>query len=506
MQKYLKRIFIVAGIAFLLSFSNTGTNFQKPAKVDRQPAVAGSFYPSDKSEVQKVLAEYFTKAPVIPDQKPLALIVPHAGYIFSGNVAAAGYRQIDRNALFKHVFVIGSSHTMYFDGVSIYSTGNFITPLGKVVVDTLAGWLVKKNSFISDDSRPHLKEHSIEVQLPFLQYWLNKPFSIVPIIIGGESPATCSRLASVLEPFLNDENLFIISSDFSHYPKYADANISDNIIADAILTNSSKAFIKAKNTVEDKNIYHLETAICGWTSVLTILDMTEKHPDFVFQKLLHRNSGDAPQYGEKERVVGYYAIGLTQKTQEKALKFNLSASEKTTLLQIARQTIHEYVKNKKVPEIDEKTLSPNLKTPAGAFVTLTENGQLRGCIGNFQAADPLYKTVRTMAVEACSRDPRFDPVNASEVDRIKIEISVLTPMKRIKSVDEIELGKHGIYIKKGNRKGTFLPQVATETNWTKEEFLGHCARDKAFIGWDGWKDAEIYTYEALVFGEEVNKK
>lgn len=506
MQKYLTRIFIVAGIVLLFSASNAGTKFQKPAKVDRQPAVAGSFYPSGKSELQKVMADYFSNAPTVLNQRPLAIIVPHAGFIFSGSVAAAGFKQIDRDAVFKHIFVIGSSHTTYFDGACVYSTGDFITPLGKVQVDTLAGWLVKKYNFISDDVRPHEREHSIEVQLPLLQYWLKKPFTIVPILIGGESPATCSRLASALEPFLSGDNLFIISTDFSHYPKYADANISDSIMADAVLTNSSKAFLRAKQANEDKKIPNLETAMCGWTSLLTLLDMTGKHPDFAFQKILHRNSGDAPKYGERSRVVGYYAIGLTQKKPDDVPKFNLTGQDKTDLIQIARKTIREYVNNSGIPEIDEKMLSANLRTPAGAFVTLTQNGQLRGCIGSFQAIEPLYRIVRSMAVEASTRDPRFEPVKPSDIDRIKIEISVLTPMKRISSIDEIELGKHGIYIKKGNRSGTFLPQVATDTHWNKEEFLGHCAQDKALIGWDGWKKAEIYTYEALVFGEEEKKK
>ena len=505
MQKYLTRIFVVAGIVFLISFSFAGTPIQKPAKVDRQPAVAGSFYPADKGDLSRLLSEFFNNAPSVLKQQPLSIIVPHAGYVFSGSVAAAGFKQIDRNAVFKHVFVIGSSHTMYFEGASVYSSGNFITPLGKVPVDTLSGWLVRNHGFLSDDTRPHEREHSIEVQLPFLQYWLKKPFTLVPIVIGGESPATCSRLAAALEPFLNSDNLFIISTDFSHYPKYADSNISDSIMADAVLSNSAKTFLKIKRLDEGKNIPNLETAMCGWTSVLTLLEMTEKHPDFSFRKIAHRNSGDAPQYGDKGRVVGYYAIGLVQEKKEAVQQFSLSETDKAMLLRIARQTIHGYIKNGKVPEIDGNTMSPNLKTPAGAFVTLTENGQLRGCIGSFQAVEPLYSIVRSMAIESSTRDPRFDPVKPSEFDRLKIEISVLTPMKRIKTIDEIELGKHGIYIKKGNRSGTFLPQVATDTHWTKDEFLGHCARDKAFIGWDGWKDAEIYTYEALVFGEESKK-
>jgi len=501
MQKQLSRIFIIAGIVFLFSSCNAQTNSRRPLKIDRQPAVAGSFYPTDKGGLLKLVTEYFNKAPAVLKQQPLAVIVPHAGYVFSGSVAAAGYKQIDRNATFKHVFIIGSSHTTYFEGASAYSIGDFITPLGKVEVDTLTGWLVKKYGFISNDVQPHLKEHSIEVQLPFLQYWLKKPFSIVPIIIGGESTITCSQMASALEPFLNSDNLFIISTDFSHYPDYNDSSISDSIMANAILTNSSKAFLKAKLKDEGKNTPNLETAMCGWTSVLTLLDITGKHPDFVYQKILHKNSGDS-EYGDKNKVVGYYAIGLVQNKSKDAVGFNLTDDDKTVLLKIARSTIRDYIKNKKMPEIDKKLLSSNLSIPAGAFVTLKKKDELRGCIGSFQATGPLYNTVQSMAIAASTQDSRFEPVKPSEIDNLSIEISVLTPMKKIKSIAEIEMGKHGIYIVKGDRSGTFLPQVATETHWTKEEFLGHCAQDKAFIGWNGWKDADIYIYEALVFGEK----
>lgn len=505
MQKYFTRIFIVTGLIFLLSSGKAWTNFPNPYITDRQPAVAGSFYPADKGELLKLLTDFFNKAPSALKQPPLAIIVPHAGYVYSGSVAATGYNQIDRNANFKHVFIIGSSHTFYFDGVAAFSKGDFITPLGTVKVDTLTGWLTNKYRFISDDIRPHAKEHSIEVQLPFLQFWLKKPFSIVPIIIGGESVKTCNQLASVLEPFLNSDNLFIISTDFSHYPGYTDSNISDGIMADAVLTNSSKEFLKAKQNIEAKNIPNLLTPMCGWTSMLTLLDISEKHPEFSYHKILHKNSGDS-EYGEKNKVVGYYALGLVQKQKEVVEKFSLTDDEKNTLLQIARKTIQEYIRNNRIPELDKKQMSANLFFSTGAFVTLTENKQLRGCIGSFQTSEPLCNIIQSMAIAASTGDPRFDPLKPSEIDRVKIEISVLSPMRKIKSIDEIELGKHGIYIKKGNRNGTFLPQVATDTRWSKEEFLGHCAQDKAFIGWEGWKDAEIYIYEALVFGEEAKKK
>ena len=159
------------------------------------------------------------------------MIVPHAGYVFSASVAANAYCQLDRDAKFKHVFLIGSSHTMYFNGVSIYTEGDFITPLGRVKVDPLAKELVQKYSIFNDDIKPHEREHSLEVQLPLLQYWLKNEFSIIPIIVGGESQSTSSLLAEALAPYFNEDNLFIVSSDFSHYPSYANAVSSDDDMA-----------------------------------------------------------------------------------------------------------------------------------------------------------------------------------------------------------------------------------------------------------------------------------
>lgn len=504
MQKYVSNM-LVLGILFLFSACNAQPTYESHVKTDRQPAVAGSFYPASRAELTHMLEGYFNKAPVVLKQQPLALIVPHAGYVFSGSIAATGYRQIDRDASFQHVFIIGSSHTTYFEGASVYTGGDFITPLGRVEVDTLADMLDRQNSFITNNPEPHAQEHGIEVQLPFLQYWLKKPFRIVPVIVGGESAETCRKLASALKPYFTSGNLFIISTDFAHYPSLQNANRSDSLMAQAICSNSPKIFLKTKFSTEGQNIPGLETAVCGWTSVLTLLDITEGQADLVFRKITHRTSGDS-EYGEKDRVVGYCAIAVLQtNTHTDSTKFELSMEDRKKLLAIARNTIGEYVRNRNIPEVDKNKLSSGIQVPAGAFVTLMENGELRGCIGNFSSEEPLYKTIQEMAIAAATNDYRFDPVRPAEISKLTIEISVLTPMRKIKSIDEIELGKHGIYIRKGNKGGTFLPQVASEMHWTKEEFLGYCSRDKAFIGWDGWKEADIYVYEALVFSEDERK-
>jgi len=469
-------------------------------KTDRQPAVAGKFYPKASEDLSNMLEDFFSEPVQVDAKEPLAVIVPHAGYIFSGSTAAKAFKQIDRNKKFKRIFLIGSSHTMYFYGASIYAIGDFITPLGKVVVDTIALKLIDHYKFISNDPKPHETEHSLEVQLPFLQYWLNNEFTIVPVIIGGQSKEICRDLALALAPYFNEDNLFVISTDFSHYPDYQNAKVSDAKMADAILTNSSKEFMKTKNLMENGNTRNLVTAMCGWTSVLTLLYITENQPDICYKKIHYQNSGDS-QYGDKQKVVGYYAIAAIKEKKTSVSGFQLSDEEKKELLRIARQTLNSYLTNNETTDLNSKKFSENLMAPAGAFVTLTLYDQLRGCIGNFKSDKPLCITVRDMAIAAATQDPRFNPVSSGELQNLEIEISVLSPLKKISSPDEIIMGKHGIYIRKGNRSGTFLPQVATETGWSKEEFLGHCSRDKARIGWEGWKTAELFVYEALVFSE-----
>ncbi|MFP4525749.1 MAG: AmmeMemoRadiSam system protein A [Bacteroidales bacterium] len=188
------------------------------------------------------------------------------------------------------------------------------------------------------------------------------------------------------------------------------------------------------------------------------------------------------------------------------MSFQLKPEEKKELLKIARETLESYIREGKKPEIEESRLTEILKEKTGAFVTLSKKGNLRGCIGHFEANKPLYQIVQEMAVAASTQDIRFSPVEEDELDEIEIEISVLTPMEKVSSADEIELGKHGVYIKNGPNAGTFLPQVAESTGWSKEEFLGHLARDKAGLSWEAWKDkdTELYTYEAIVFEEKHN--
>jgi len=485
------------------SNSNPAVTMKIPDTLqNRQPAVAGSFYPSDPSEIEQMLKVYFAKAPVhTSDSEVMAIISPHAGYVFSGEVAAAAFSQLDPEKEYKTIFILGSSHRNSFPGASIYSIGNYSTPLGEVKTNLeIAQKLAAENKVLAFDSQYHKSEHSIEVQIPFLQYFLKKDFTIVPILLGTQDPLSCQQIAKALKPYFSPENLFVISTDFSHYPAYKDAFITDHQIADAIVTNNPNKFLNAVESCTRKKVENLATGCCSWPSVLTLMYLTEEMSGISYKQVLYKNSGDS-QYGEMDRVVGYYALSVLQQKQGTMV---LTETDKRELLQIARTTIKTYLQESQTASVDVESLSNTLLSKAGAFVTLKKAGELRGCIGHFEADKPLYKIVQQMAIAAATQDYRFNAVTLSELKLIDIEISVLSPMQKISDVNTIRLGIDGIYIKKGSRSGTFLPQVASETRWNLEEFLGHCSRDKAGIGWDGWKDkdAEIYVYQAFVFGEK----
>jgi len=476
-------------------------------KTDRKPAAAGRFYPADAKELQTTLAGLFAEAKPRTIKNVTGIVSPHAGYVFSGIVAASGYNQLDPERQFENVFVVASSHQVSFPGASIYNQGDYITPLGKVKVNTdLAGKLIGENKVFTYNPEADKTEHSLEVQIPFLQYHLKNDFTLVPIVIGTQSAATCKDIARALQPYFNDRNLFVFSTDFSHYPDYSNAQSADKASCDAILSGSAEGLVTFLDEYRYKKVPGLATNLCGWTSILVMLNLTAHQPEIKISPVHYMNSGDA-KYGDKNQVVGYWSLAISnpKASEMNTSGFSFTVDEKKMMLIIARKTIETYVREKRIPKDDPATYSEKLKVHAGAFVTLKEDGTLRGCIGRFTADIPLYKMIRQMAVASATEDNRFDPVKVNEIDQLEIEISVLSPMKKISSPDEIIMGKHGIYIKKGYISGTFLPQVATETGWNVEEFLGHCARDKAGIGWNGWKDAELFTYEACVFSEaELN--
>lgn len=501
--------FLILLLGCMIAAGGNGLNAQEKP---RPPAVAGAYYAADPDELKRDLEFLFSRAALPATEGSVrALIVPHAGYPFSGEVAASAYAQIDPEKDYKNIFILGSSHHYAFEGAAVYSSGNFLTPLGEVPVNLeLARELTSRHGVFLSYDAAHLNEHSLEVQLPFLQYRLKKNFRIVPILLGTRSEKICRQIAGILRPYMREDNLFVISTDLSHYPDYRNANIVDRNTTSAMITGDPEKFLEALAQNEVKNIPNLATSACAWPSVLTLMYMTrEAKEPLEYELVRYRNSGDT-RLGDKSSVVGYAALRVycpeeTGHSHQDAA-FMLSQEDKSELMEIARSTLDSYIRHGRAPSLDGEKFSSNLNTHTGAFVTLHKDGKLRGCIGRFQPDIPLYEVVRDMTISASTRDYRFKPVESGELDDIELEISVLTPMVKVSDPSEIVLGKHGIYLKKGPYSGTFLPQVATQTGWNLEEFLGHCARDKAQIGWYGWKDAELYIYEALVFTEKDCQK
>lgn len=508
---------IVIGIAFpILLFVNRKNKEEMKRRTIREPAVAGMFYPAEKDTLNSQVEDLFRKVPEEKEDGLLRiLIVPHAGYDYSGQVAAWGFKKlVGKN--YSSVILLGGSHRAWFKGAMIDGNDAWETPLGQIEIEKdLAKKIVEEVDGISFSSSTHSQEHSLEVELPFLQTVL-KDFKLVPILFGEMDETLLENIAKVFSKNMTDNTLVVISTDLSHYPPYDIANEVDKTTINSILSGDSKNFGATISTQMAKGYSGLDTCACGEKAVQVGMKLAQKLDKGEWRLLKYANSGDTA--GDKERVVGYAAIGWYEKT-ENAFRRNLAEQakgetenielnkeEQEKLLEIARRTLESYLKNGET--LGFEVVGPQLLEPRGSFVTLRKNGQLRGCIGEFEARDSLWKVVQRMAIEAAIRDPRFPPVRLNELSEISIEISVLSPLKKIDNPDEIEIGKHGVMIKKDFRKGVFLPQVATETGWDKETFMGQLCSQKAGLPWDCWKkkDIELFIFTAQVFEEESELK
>lgn len=468
--------------------------FWNESNRNRKAAVAGKFYPGTKAALKDELTKLFAGAEKETDTShPLqAIISPHAGYIFSGKIAASAFNQIPTNANYKNVFVLASSHQYHFNGASVYTEGNYETPLGEIEVDKkLAKKLESSTTIFQKKTQAHENEHSLEVQLPFLQYKLGTNFKLIPIILGTNRPEDCKLLAKALQPYFTCDNLFVVSTDFSHYPEYNAANKIDTLTADTICKNNAEKLLARLEENKNFNLENLSTSLCGWTSVLTLLYLTE-NSEYEYVEIDYQNSGDTKIYGDKSGVVGYWAIAV-----HNHCSFVITETEKTEILEIARESITTYLRTGKKDKVIPPKTNGILNQKTGVFVSVYVKNELQGCIGGFAQEKTLNELLPEMAVSSVC-DRRFDNMNADQLNDMSLEISILSPLKRIYSADEIELGRHGIYMKSGYNNGTFLPQVADKTGWDVNEFLGRCSRDKAHIGWDGWKTAELYTYEVAI--------
>lgn len=463
----------------------------------KEPNVAGQFYPGDKKGLSAQIDERLNQAsPEEIKGDILCLISPHAGYDFCASVAAFGYKLI-QGKTYKTVVVIGPSHYYGFNGIAVYPGGRFRTPLGDLEIDAdFAQKLLEPQQNISADIKAFNKEHSVEVQLPFLQKTL-QDFKIVPIVVGQCEYNTLNQLAENLSQAIANRTdvLIIASTDLTHSYDFAQTRKVD------------KLTLKHLQEMDPEDIYRKlsseEIQMCGGLPVVSAIITAKKSGYDKIKLLSHTDSAEVT--GNKTKgnwTVGYASAIIYRENKPPEETELLNTKQKKRLLEIARKTIEEYLKSGKRPDFSEN--DPRLTAISGAFVTLNKHGELRGCIGNIIGQKPLYETVKDMAVESATADPRFQPVTKEELKDVEIEISVLSPLRKISDISEFELGKHGVIVKSGWNQGVFLPQVALETGWSKEEFLSNLCAHKAGLSPDAWKNpkTEIHIFSAIVFSEK----
>lgn len=473
-------------------------------RIEKRPsALAGSWYPSDAQELSGEVQNFLQSAPAQDTgQKPRMIIVPHPGLEYGGPTAAYAYKSIAPYH-YDNIYLIGVTHTSAFDGISLGNYGAYETPLGEVKVNTdVVDYFLKASNRFHFYPEVHSAEHSLEIQLPFLQTIFKNDFKIIPILLSATANQDPALLADTLYRVITPNDLVIISTDLSHYPAYEDAKQLDAKTLQAILTMSPESFQAQMNSIKTSLPENTSTPACGERAVLAGLRLA-KNLNLNESKLLHyENSGDR-EIGDKGRVVGYGALAIYSSPEENFYDtVQLSEADKKLALYIARLSIKSQFDNEDVPL--SIPADSQLNKPLGAFVTLKKNGELRGCVGAFEPEVPLYQVIAEQALHAALNDKRFSPLTADELGQVEIEISVLSPRKRVYSPEEVIPGKHGVYIQKGNQGGTYLPQVATDENWDRETMMNSLCGEKAGIEEEAWKDgsAEIYIFTALVFSEK----
>lgn len=483
----IKRVTIIF-VACLLS---TGSFHPTALAATRKPKVAGAFYPQDpqalRKTIQSLFQQYATKAQ--PAIKPKILIVPHAGYPYSGPVAARAFAQL-AGSHYDGVVVVGFTHRGQFPWASVDAADAYETPLGEIPVHQEAVAILHSFPRTETFEPAHESgEHSLEVELPFLQVALGR-FRLVPILLGSVESADAERLASQLA-ILNrlGDFLFVFSTDLSHYHPYQEALEIDQRTVNAILHESPQAV--------DRLFEHGQLEACGRGPILTALWLARKLGYLKPELLLYANSGDTT--GEKGKVVGYSAIAMRH---PRALaNAGLSSATGIDLVRAARQAIEKSLGVPPSQALVDLSRHTELLRARGLFVTLRKQRSLRGCVGRIQTNEPLALALPAVALEAASHDSRFSPVVPQELAQMNVEVSVLTEPVKLDDVEDLVPGRDGVILEYRGHTGVFLPQVWDDTGWTRVEFLQELAAQKAGLPPDSWQKAALYTFQDQVFVE-----
>lgn len=467
----------------------------------RESVIAGTWYPGNPEKLRKEIQGYLSRASGASlSGRLVALVAPHAGYMYSGPVAAYAYKVLEGKP-FSRVVILAPSHRAYFNGASVDDAAGYRTPLGVVPVDRrLAEKLMVHKDIFSYVPQAHAQEHSLEIQLPFLQVVLGT-FSMTPVLIGDVSLDGCRQIARIVaEAVGQDDVLLVASTDLSHYYAYQEAKKLDARVIELVDRFDPEGLFEA--------LRKRECEACGGGPLVTVL-LAARDLGATKARVLHyANSGDVT--GDVRGVVGYMAAALVDnpgKTRtlpaeapsgETSGESPFSEEEKATLRDIARQALRWKLLGE--PEPYYRGASSRLLEKRGAFVTLHKGQALRGCIGYVEAHKSLWETVKDAAIQAAFSDPRFPPVRADELEELRLEISALSPLERIRDPLDFSIGRHGLVVRKGYHNGLLLPQVAVEHGWGKEEFLSWTCK-KAGLPPESWKrgDVELYRFSADVF-------
>ncbi len=486
-------MFKITSLFLFLLFLPISAFSQDVKKAD----LAGSWYSNNPQTLKREINNYLDSAKVSSfEGEPIALILPHAGLIYSGKTSAYGLKALENKTIDK-VILIGFSHRVDFDGIAAFSDQGFKTPLGTLIIDKkLTEEISSADNKIFTYSRAFENENSIELIIPFIQIFFDQPRAVL-LALGRQSWENAEILGQVLGKVLKDESKYVIiaSTDMSHYLALPNAlKIDKNTVELLKKMDPEDLFATARGN----------NRMCGLGAVTSVMIAAKKLGANKLNVLDQSTSAEASQ--DESRVVGYLSAVIvsdnSQKVEEsEEMKELLNTKQKEELLKLARDTIVFHLDEKKQlnVNIDDEVL----KEVMGVFVTLRRNNQLRGCIGNIVGTKPLYLGVKSMAIAAATQDYRFRNVTKEELEDIHIEISVLSPLRQITNIDQIILGKHGVLVKDSYRSGVYLPQVATETGWTKEEFMNSLCSQKAGMESDAWKSGkcDIYIFSAEVFEE-----
>ncbi len=489
-MKYLKK-FIPIFLFLILYHSAWGTV--------RHSAISGSWYPGNANELRSQV-EYFLNNVRLPrfPEKISGLVVPHAGYRYSGQTAAYAFKAI-KGHNYKRVVILAPSHYVHFYGASTFNVDYYETPLGSVPVDKTVVKALLNEPLLKEQTMAHLREHAIEIELPFLQIVLKK-FKLVPILIGHIDKNDLNNLVNSIKRVLGkdiSDTLFIASSDFTHFgPMYGYVPFKKDIPENIKKLDMGAVGFILKGDEKELLKYAKEkkTTICGIYPIAIVLSLLPKQAKGY---LLHyTTSGEIT--GDYTNSVSYVAIALDKPDVKIGIK------EKRAFLKLARFTLDYYFNHAHPPETWEipVELSPALRLKKGAFVTLKKSANLRGCIGFIRPIFPLYETVMRTALQAAFADPRFPPLRKEELKEINIEISILEPPVPVNNINEIKIGRDGLIIKKDEHQGLLLPQVATELRLDRIKFLELTCK-KAGLSSSCWKEgALIFRFSASVFSEE----